>query len=362
MNKLQGYLGILATPIKTSPPFPEKAFYAYLSAAGKNLGIPVYVFLPNQVDYTTKTVIGYLYRNKTWVKKKLPFPTLVYDRCSNRKVYGKYIRKIKTIPSITFLAHVLPGKWQNHQNLIQHPGLIPYLPATEVIQSMETVKRWLDDYGSVVIKPVQNSLGVGVIKVTSLVSHTVEGRDMKNKIFHKNFSSRTALIKWLKEAISGNNLIQPYLDLSTPEGDPFDLRVLVQKNETGRWQETARAIRAGVCGGLTSNLCGGGKAYSADAFLQKYFPEEQLVTIHQNIDYLVQEIPPFIESKHGRLAELGIDIGIDKKGNVWLIEINSKPGRASFRKVDGGAFYNKARLNPLKYASYLARRRAAERS
>jgi glutathione synthase/RimK-type ligase-like ATP-grasp enzyme len=362
MNKLQGYLGILATPIKTSPPFPEKAFYAYLSAAGKSMGIPVYVFLPNQVDYATKTVTGYLYKNNTWVKKRLPLPTLVYDRCSNRRVYGKYIRKIKTIPSITFLAHVLPGKWQNHQNLIQHPGLVPYLPATEVIESMETVKSWLDDYGSVVIKPVQNSLGIGVIKVTSATGHSVEGRDMKNKIFNKRFPSRSSLIKWLKETLKGNHLIQPYLDLSTPEGSPFDLRVLVQKDHTGRWQETAKAIRAGVSGGLTSNLCGGGKAYSADAFLEKYFPADQLITIQESIEYLVQEIPPFIESKHGRLAELGIDIGIDKEGNVWLIEINSKPGRASFRKVDDGAFYNKARLSPLKYASYLARRLAAERS
>ncbi|WP_027414800.1 YheC/YheD family protein [Aneurinibacillus terranovensis] len=356
MKKTVEYLGILATPLKTNPPFPEKPFYAYLSQAGKKIGISVYVFLPNQVDYDTQTVTGYQYINKQWKKGKFPFPNFVYDRCSNRKVYGKYIKKIKTIPSITFLGHVLPGKWENHQKIIQHEDLVPYIPNTELITSMRVVNKWLDEYEAVIIKPVQNSLGIGVMKLSSGETHSAEGRDLKNRIFHRSFPSRGALLRWLRETLKGKFLIQPYLELSTPEGIPFDIRVLVQKDASGRWTETARAVRAGVSGGLTSNLCGGGKAYSARPFLEQYFTQEQLEIIEEDIDLLVNEIPPFIESKHGRLVELGIDIGVDKNGQVWLIEINSKPGRRSFRLIDNGTYFKNARLNPLKYTYYLTKR------
>ena len=56
--------------------------------------------------------------------------------------------------------------------------------------------------------------------------------------------------------------------------------------------------------------------------------------INRTIDNIVLQLPPFIESRHGRLVELGIDIGVDKNGEVWIIEINSKPGRASFRRLE----------------------------
>jgi hypothetical protein len=44
-------------------------------------------------------------------------------------------------------------------------------------------------------------------------------------------------------------------------------------------------------------------------------------------------IPPFIEKHHGPLVELGIDVGVDRQGNVWILEVNSKPGRTIFTKT-----------------------------
>jgi hypothetical protein len=32
----------------------------------------------------------------------------------------------------------------------------------------------------------------------------------------------------------------------------------------------------------------------------------------------------------GIIAEIGFDLGIDKHGDVWLFEANSKPGRSIF--------------------------------
>ncbi|WP_374701241.1 YheC/YheD family protein [Thalassobacillus sp. C254] len=34
-----------------------------------------------------------------------------------------------------------------------------------------------------------------------------------------------------------------------------------------------------------------------------------------------------IEESYGRFGEMGIDIGIDQGGNLWIIECNAKPGK-----------------------------------
>ncbi|HBI03376.1 MAG TPA: hypothetical protein DDY49_05015 [Paenibacillaceae bacterium] len=356
MNIQSASLGILATPSKRYPPFSEKTHYAYLCAAGRKIGINVFVFLPTEVDFENKMVTGYQYNNYRWEKHLFPLPSFVYDRCSNRKKYRNQIQQLKAKPSVVFLGHVLPNKWKNYQHMIQHSGLLPYIPPTELIDSMHEIGQWLEDYQSVVIKPIQNSLGIGVMKIAQTDGYyTLQGRDYKNKILFKEFADQAALYSWLHSHLKNKTMIQPYLSLCTDEGVPFDIRVLVQKGGNGKWKETGRAVRAGVKNGITSNLCGGGKAFSVNEFLMKFFSQEEITEINQTIDSIVSELPSFIESRHGRLVELGIDIGVDKNGEVWIIEINSKPGRASFRKINKGAYYNQARLNPLKYAYFLSR-------
>lgn len=36
------------------------------------------------------------------------------------------------------------------------------------------------------------------------------------------------------------------------------------------------------------------------------------------------------EQIDGTLGELGLDIGVDRNGRVWLFEVNAKPGRHIF--------------------------------
>ena len=278
MNDQPVSLGILATPnSKRYPPFSDRSFFAYLCSAGRKLGFPVFVFLPTEIDFVKQRVTGYQFINRNWEKDIFPLPSLVYDRCSNRKKHRSMIQKLKSTPCVFFLGHVLPDKWKNHQNLIQHPDLVPYIPPTQMIDSVQTIGKWLDDYNSVVIKPAQNSLGIGVMKVAmENQSYTLHGRDFKNKIFFKEFDDRNSLLRWLRNNLKRRTLIQPYLSLCTREGVPFDIRVLVQKGGDGKWTETGRAVRAGLINGLTSNLCGGGKAYAVNDFLIQHFNHEQL--------------------------------------------------------------------------------------
>lgn len=60
-----------------------------------------------------------------------------------------------------------------------------------------------------------------------------------------------------------------------------------------------------------------------------------------------------LEERYGRLGELGIDYGIDRSGNIWLLEVNSRPGRASFFQTRQPKCAFRSVNRPLEYARYL---------
>ena len=58
--------------------------------------------------------------------------------------------------------------------------------------------------------------------------------------------------------------------------------------------------------------------------------------IIQTIRDLSAQLPSLLEEGFGRLGELGIDFGVDTKGRVWILEVNSKPGRRAFTLTGDG--------------------------
>ncbi|CAH0345374.1 YheC/YheD family protein [Bacillus sp. CECT 9360] len=355
MEESTNYLGILATPKPTTPPFSRVEYYQFLSVEGSKRGLPVYIFLPDQVSYQKKTIIGYRYSlENSWEKSRLPLPSVVYDCLWDRMRYQSQVKWLKSQPGITFLNQILVDKIKIFDTLLQYEEWAAYLPPTKSITSIQVIADMLHEYGSIIIKPVHSAGGKGVIKIISKQDfHLAEGRDLKNHIFRKKFPNRIGLYQWIRKLTKVKMLVQPYLEFSTPEGSPYDIRILVKKDKKGEWVETGRAVRSGVLNGLTSNISGGGAAYAVMPFLERLFDLEQRMIIEEKLSYIVRNLPPFFESKHGRMVELGLDIGIDREGNVWIIEVNTKPGRESFRKIDNGDKYETALLSPLEYAQYL---------
>lgn len=91
----------------------------------------------------------------------------------------------------------------------------------------------------------------------------VRGRDGTNTPFQYVFDSQAEGLNWIHEFIGSRRyIIQPFLHLTNSKGQPFDVRVLMQKNGLGRWTLTGMAVRLGNQGSLTSNLHGGGTAVS----------------------------------------------------------------------------------------------------
>ncbi len=362
--QFQSILGIMVCQIKQTL-FFEKGFYRFLQKLGHNHHILVYVFYPNTVDWDRKQVKGFYYNfsiNK-WDTGWFPLPDYIYDRCfyTNSKqfnYYKSYIAQIKKDKNITFLGNGLSGKWEVYQILSNHPSFRPFLPRTEIYQNFSQLLSWLNQY-PVVLKPIGGSHGIGVIKISKQNKlYEIIGRDAQNNHIKNSFSSAKSLSIWIKHFVSKRKyLIQQYLDLTTSNSEPYDVRILVQKNMRGSWELTGMAARIGSKESITSNLHGGGTVSQADQLLRIEHGEAKANEILQKLDRLAQTIPLQLEKHHGDLFELGLDVGIDKQGNIWIIEVNSKPGRTVFTLLDNPALIYKSKIQPIMYTLFLSKKK-----
>jgi glutathione synthase/RimK-type ligase-like ATP-grasp enzyme len=363
-NSRRGRLGILVTEKSRTPPFTEQKFYQYLCALGDKCGLLVFVFSPGHIQWVTGTVTGYSYSylNKRWNKGQFPLPDLIYDRCffNNRKAYIDYhlqIQLLRRRTTIRFLGHGLKGKWQVIELLSKDPQISPYLPHTEKMLGIATIKRWLAEYGELFLKPHGGSQGRNVVYIREKIDNPdhyyVKGRDSKNQLFECSFAEFQSLYSWLKPFVNTRRyVIQRFLMLTTDTGEPFDIRSFVQKDRRGRWQLIGYAVRKGKPDSLTSNLHGGGIAEPVAPFLAQHYGDMS-TSILENIQSISMRIATTLENYHGPLVELGIDLGIDQAGQLWLLEVNSKPGRTVFQHIGDQSARRLAVRNPIYYARYL---------
>ncbi|MGI6185087.1 MAG: YheC/YheD family protein, partial [Brevibacillus sp.] len=269
MTAKQKSLGIMTRC--HGPHFQEKSYYKKLTLIGRKAGIHVFVFSPRQVDFESRTVAGFEYRNGAWRSGIFPLPDVIYDRCfvgPSYRHYKPFVKKLQNDPQITFLGHGLSGKWQVHQMLSKSPELAAWIPPTEIL-TIAALREMLVTYGAAVIKPSAGTHGAGVVRIVpTLNGFEIVGRDRKNEPFSRTIRTAQGLKSFIASFTAGRTfLVQPYLSLHAPDGTPFDVRVLVQKNGLGTWEITGKAVRLGDKRSITSNLHGGGKAVPLGPFL-----------------------------------------------------------------------------------------------
>lgn len=354
-------LGIMVCHVRDHL-FNEKNYYRFLQKLGNKYNLLVYVFYPNNLDWARKQVKGFNYNTslKKWELKWFPMPDYVYDRCfyTSKQAYAKYkpyVTKIRQAEKIKFLGIGLKGKWEVHQILSGEKNLSQHLLPTAKF-STETFRQWIENF-PIVIKPLGGSHGIGVVKISKEnEQYKIIGRNFANKSISAAFHQQGSLLKWVEKFIQRKNyLIQQYADLTTSSNQPYDIRILIQKNQQGEWEITGMAARLGHSSSITSNLHGGGGAKPVEVLLEKEFGELKTAELISQLKKLAKNVPPVIEAAHGRLFEIGLDIGIDRKGNLWIIEANSKPGRQVFTLLKDTDKRRKALSQPIFYTLYLRR-------
>ncbi|ULO05884.1 YheC/YheD family protein [Paenibacillus sp. 19GGS1-52] len=356
-----GFLGIMTGHRHGNPPITEPVFCSHLCRAAPLYNLDVLVFHPDGVAADGKTITGYCWKDGSWQSTLSTPPDIVYNRCfyesprERRKASAALAALSESLP----WSRGLPDKWGVYEILRENRRAAVLLPETKLYTGSRILDTMLAEreYG-IFLKPTAGSHGKRTLHVilqnkSSGGAMRIKGRDGANTPFQYTFDTLEEGLEWIQNFIGSRHyIIQPYLHLTSSEGQPFDVRVLMQKNGHGAWSLTGMVVRLGSHGSLTSNLHGGGTAVPALAFLSaEYGPTGKYIM--EEIATEAALLPPLLEARCGRLGELGLDFGLDRGGRIHLLEANSKPGRTAFRLTGDRRALRLANENPLRYARHL---------
>ncbi|MEK3794813.1 YheC/YheD family protein [Paenibacillus sp. FSL R7-0204] len=356
-----GFLGIMTGRRHGIPPIAEPEFCSHLCRAAPLYELKVLVFHPEDVAADGSYVRGYQWQNGQWEPAQAPAPDILYNRCFYRTPEEKRAASaaLSVLTRCLPWSRGLPDKWGVYEILRRNPATAALLPETELYSSREALGNMLAgrEYG-VFLKPRTGSHGKRTLHAVLLGRSEgggvkVRGRDRDNKTFQYVFGTLDEGLDWIGRFIGQHRyIIQPYLHLTGSGGQPFDVRVLMQKNGTGAWTLTGMAVRLGTRGSLTSNLHGGGTAVPTLPFLLDEYGAAGRDLLEE-LTLASALLPPLLEESCGRLGELGLDFGIDAGGRLYLLEANTKPGRTVFRLTGDRRAARLAAENPLRYARHL---------
>ena len=356
-------LGIIVNRGTGSPPIAEAIFCRRLCQSGRRYGLTVLIFTADGIEPQHGSVSGYTYRDKRWVRSRTSLPHLIYDRQSGserRSSSRLLLQRLaeQTARPLRYWSRGLPGKWHVYKKLATDHRLRPVLPPTLPYHGGRLLHDKLLQQPRLFLKPQAGTHGKGVLAVMSSPDGmylSVAGRNHRNQSFCLRFQDRDTGIDWVDEYVAGQRyIVQPFLDLAGRKGRPFDVRALVQKNRAGVWTLTGLVVREGSSPeGLTSNLHGGGSAHPALAYLKGLFGPEAAATLVQELETLALKLPHLLEAHYGSLGELGIDFGVDTSRRIWLLEVNSRPGRSAFFSLEDLTSARQSIYRPLQYARYL---------
>ncbi|MDD2620572.1 MAG: YheC/YheD family protein [Syntrophomonadaceae bacterium] len=345
INDYSCTIGVLTSPEMTNGGYPrgkKSKLYKEMLTYAEKRNVLVFFFYADNVDWKHQQIKGYTSaKNNRWINKVYPMPDIVYNRIRYRSIEGKMqirnvLQKFEQNQHIYLFNSRFLNKWEIYQAMCQYPAELETFPPTALFNK-QSFKEFLCKYQEVYLKPVNGSVGKGIIKVISVSDHYLYAEAQPKRIIWKKYSSFKNLYEQLKrlDVMDNQYLVQKAIDLATYDGKIFDLRSQMQKNGQGEWVLTGIAVRIAGKDRIVTHIPNGGCAASYDQVISHIFGNypEKTEGLKSQLTRIGAQIPQILERELGiRLAVLSIDIGVDAEGKMWVIEVNSKP--ASFDEDD----------------------------
>lgn len=351
------------TPENISKPFGNISSFCHeLAEACMKHGAAVYFFTPLSITSQSTWLNGWVYDGE-WKKRMLPLAEVIYNRLPSRKVESQsqvqlFFRHISKQHNIAIFNERFLDKHDVFHSLKNDDEVNRYLPESHLLENLATLKEMYSKYRVLYLKPVQGSLGRGIYRITALEQQKMILLESATSNSSKpmKFSSLTNLYRVIKPKLKIRQYqLQQGLSVIQIGPKPVDFRALVQKNATGKWSITSIVARTAGDEKFVANLASGGtidtviNTLPRTNLLKHLSPEEMLLSLRRASISIAEAIDRNIEAHFG---ELGIDLAIDVQGNVWLLEVNSKPSKQDNTPLQGTRIRPSVRM-VISYAKYL---------
>lgn len=216
---------------------------------------------------------------------------------------------------------MVADKWKKFEVLMKHSGVARHIPHMQPF-SEASLKGMLEKFRFVVAKPYVGTGGGGVVKIEKLS----EGRYLTHYRFNRTIhTSVKSVVRTVDRIRRGRRyMLQQGIDLANVYGRRVDYRVKIVKQGSGTWKITAVVARLARPGLFVTNLCQGGHLMKGIQALRASFPkkasDKRLTMIG-----VARTSTKLLEQQFPGIGQLGYDFGIDKRGTVWILEVNTRP-------------------------------------
>lgn len=336
------YLGILRS--QTGYEYIE-----HYNKAAEELGLTPFYMCLKYVN--AKSALGLCYANKKYTLKRLPIPKVIHNRAMTLSSDSQ-----KKLNQLAKTSQVFNGQ-NRHDKLFIHRLLrkdkesAAFLPQAMTYSHVNLTKAMIR-YTSFFVKPTNSSVGKGVLKVTAMPDQMWQVWWSKQV---PRLLDEQGTLAFIEEKTKGQTyFIQKAIPLAMYEGRPYDLRVSVQRGDQGVWGVTGIAGKVAATGRHVTNLARGGEAMICETLFRSngFDPLAKRLQVEKAALQIAESLSQYIPA----MSDVGMDIGIDDQGEVWLIEVNGRDQRYQYKELKLHRTFYRTYETPMRYAKYLLSR------
>ncbi|MEV5027937.1 YheC/YheD family protein [Paenibacillus sp. LPE1-1-1.1] len=317
------------------------------------LPVRLFTFTPQDIHWKKRTIRGLCLENKMWIKRRFRFPDAIYNRCYQKE--NQMVQRLETYlgPHKCFNRVTRIDKWQLYTELI-NSDLYQYVPETSIYHP-DQLRGLLQEEKPLILKPCFGNQGKKVYMVEKTEQHLF-------KIYEDTFTplytsyNVNGFFQEIGQLVAKKKfLIQRMIYFARVDDKVVDFRILVQKEATGCWKITKGISRIAPYHFYITNRAE--SIHEMDEVLEALScPSSDYESLYQKISLISIRIAQLLDERIGLLGEIGIDLAIDRDGDLWIIEVNGKPQKSIYLKLKGEqrVGIDSVYKFPLEYAYYLS--------
>lgn len=296
-------------------------------------GLRGYFYVFHFRDCIEGKLQGYCLREGKWIKRPVPLPGVIYNRIHSRMLEASSAFQSFKNNLINFNIPMFNDRFLSkkevHNLLFSEDHMHPYLPDTAIADE-RTIKEMLARHRLIFLKPIHGSQGRNIIRLSiqdeEIMTEVSTGNGRENTLTFKNYDR---FAQWFKQYQKKTIfLAQQAIPLQTYKNRQLDFRVLCHKNFQDIWRATSAVARISAEQQFVSNIARGGEIMKPLRIFTMHSDQKTAVQQLALLKELAVETATIISQKcEGLVGELGIDIGLDSNGKLWIIEVNSKPSK-----------------------------------
>ncbi|MHA6482511.1 YheC/YheD family protein [Paenibacillus sp. strain BS8-2] len=237
-----------------------------------------------------------------------------------------------------YRSRTIKSKWVKTKWLRSSRTVAAYVPHTSQFKRSHLVSM-MARYTTVYCKPTAGSGGKGILRVKKQGNnYLLQSSSGQSK--HRTIDS---LYEHMKKRISNRSyLLQKGISLAKTKGNPFDIRVMVQKTNGGKWVSTALFTKIGRPGMVATNYNQGGNVgFFAPTMGGAGFGADRIKDKEAELKRLGRQVGHVFD-QHGKgFRELGLDVALEQGGRAWILEVNTSPQFYPLKQMKNKALYRR---------------------